>query len=114
MNKQIKVKWLKALRSNEYVQGKYALCRTNSVDKFCCLGVLCEVRAETDKKLGWQVTNHKNDDPNDLVFLGDAQVLSRSMLQWASLTGEEQDNLARMNDSGQSFSKIANFIEETL
>lgn len=33
-------KWVQALRSGEYKQGKDAL-RDN--DKFCCLGVACEV-----------------------------------------------------------------------
>jgi len=114
MNKQIKSKWLKALRSNEYVQGQDALCTTNSVDKFCCLGVLCDVRAGMDKSLGWEITKVRDEDPNELVFLGQSLALSSSMLKWAGLTGEEQDELAEMNDSGKSFSKIANFIEETL
>lgn len=38
MDKTIKRKWLKALRSGEYEQGIDVLCNANN--KFCCLGVL--------------------------------------------------------------------------
>jgi hypothetical protein len=37
MPKEIKDKWLTALRSGEYQQGKGMLCNEN---KYCCLGVL--------------------------------------------------------------------------
>lgn len=40
MNKKIKKLWLKALRSGEYKQGKLALRIKN---KYCCLGVLCDI-----------------------------------------------------------------------
>ena len=40
MNKEIKDKWVKALRSGEYKQGRLYLQRDNL---FCCLGVLCKV-----------------------------------------------------------------------
>ena len=40
MRKDLKKKWIEALRSGRFKQGKNAL-KTN--DKHCCLGVLCEV-----------------------------------------------------------------------
>ena len=40
MDKKIKKKWLKALRSGKYKQGRDALRIGN---KFCCLGVLCDL-----------------------------------------------------------------------
>ena len=40
MNKDIKQKWVKALRSGEYKQGSRFL---HYEDKFCCLGVLCDL-----------------------------------------------------------------------
>ena len=44
MDKEIKEKWLEALRSGEYIQGEGQLARER-FDKieYCCLGVLCEV-----------------------------------------------------------------------
>ncbi len=45
MNKEIKDKWLEALRSGDYQKTKHALKQD---DKFCCLGVLCDLyRKET-------------------------------------------------------------------
>lgn len=41
MNKEWKEKWLTALRSGKYKQGKYVL--RNNDDEYCCLGVLCDV-----------------------------------------------------------------------
>ena len=41
MNKKIKAKWLKALRSGKFKQGKDQLRLGN---RFCCLGVLCEIQ----------------------------------------------------------------------
>lgn len=37
MNKEIKIKWVTALRSGKYKQGKKALNINNNF--FCCLGV---------------------------------------------------------------------------
>ena len=113
MKKEIKKKWLKALRSDKYIQGEGALCTTNSVDTFCCIGVLCNVRAEGNKKRYWRETDSKSDNPLELIFLGGSSVLTDSMLQWAGLTEDEQDKLAEMNDLGNSFQEIADYIEET-
>lgn len=72
---EIKQKWLEALRSNQYPQGKEALRKTEimssdtvnmklPIDCFCCLGVLCDV-----SQVGsWSRTNgeewhyHEGDD----------------------------------------------------
>lgn len=45
MNKKIKEKWLEALRSGEYEQGRGALKRGKDGYgvKYCCLGVLCDL-----------------------------------------------------------------------
>ena len=50
MDKEIKRKWLDALRSGDYTQGYGYLCRDTSPAgssgesaSYCCLGVLCEV-----------------------------------------------------------------------
>ena len=40
MTPELKTKWIEALRSGKYEQGKHYL-KVNG--KFCCLGVLCEV-----------------------------------------------------------------------
>lgn len=43
MNKEVRAKWISALRSGKYEQGYHYL---NAYDKFCCLGVLCEIAVE--------------------------------------------------------------------
>lgn len=40
MNREIKKKWLEALRSGNYKQGSHRLRDGNT---FCCLGVLCDI-----------------------------------------------------------------------
>lgn len=40
MDQKIKDRWVEALRSGEYEQGRGAL---KSGDRFCCLGVLCDL-----------------------------------------------------------------------
>lgn len=43
-NLELIKKWVKALRSGEYTQGKKALRDTEN--NFCCLGVLCDITKE--------------------------------------------------------------------
>lgn len=42
MTPETKTKWIDALRSGEFQQGRYALYNNQS-DTYCCLGVLCKV-----------------------------------------------------------------------
>lgn len=45
MNRDIAQRWVDALRSGDYEQGKERLARkgADGKTKFCCLGVLCEI-----------------------------------------------------------------------
>ena len=42
MSPELKQKWIAALRSGEYIQGKETLYNARA-DTYCCLGVLCRV-----------------------------------------------------------------------
>jgi hypothetical protein len=106
LKKSAKTKWLKALRSGKYEQGKGAL--NNSVTcydeqgfatlrtetQYCCLGVACAIgitrpsREDGEISTGW-VTKTFLDKPT-------------------------QKHLADMNDNGQSFKKIAAWISKKL
>jgi hypothetical protein len=55
MKESIRTKWLAALRSGEYEQNRECLLRINN--KFCCLGVLCEVVTPTQ----WEVIESSSD-----------------------------------------------------
>lgn len=51
MKKEIAKKWVKALRSGKYKQGKRALkVETKKGVQHCCLGVLCELYQQDRKK----------------------------------------------------------------
>lgn len=47
MNPEVKTRWLEALRSGEYVQGREVLHLAADVagpeQRFCCLGILCDL-----------------------------------------------------------------------
>jgi hypothetical protein len=115
MNKRLKAKWVKALRSGEYKQGEGTLmCIGGDAENgwdgtlrtHCCLGVLKE--CALDRKLSEKE--------------GNAELLSN---RYAIKLGLEnkgakendpdsmQEKLARMNDGGQSFKQIATWIEKT-
>ena len=116
MNKNIKNKWLKALRSGEYKQGKSAL---RDGDTYCCLGVLTELyRKETGLgiwekgKIGMDFYNEEE------ISMG---VPSKTICEWAGLNDEnpsvESEHgicIAEINDKGVSFNEIADIIEEQL
>lgn len=89
MNKKDKQKWVKALRSGKYKQGKYKL-HNKSDDTFCCLGVAVNL------KLCGKTTK-----PEEFI--------SRNFLN-----DKSQQILSAMNDSGKSFKTIADYIEENL
>ena len=46
----VKQKWLEALRSGEYKQGKGLLYNPSS-DSYCCIGVLCTINGESKEEL---------------------------------------------------------------
>ena len=52
MKKRVLTKWLKALRSGKYKQGRGALCQINKkgTESFCCLGVLCDLYNKEQKR----------------------------------------------------------------
>ncbi len=109
MNPEIKQKWIKALRSGDYRQGRGKLSRANFVTgdyEYCCLGVLCEV-LEIDYK-----GSDAYPAPEILTSVG----LDSNLTNFDS-TNEINTLvpiLADMNDTGKDFMEIAAFIEENL
>ena len=101
MNKQLKTKWLEALRSGEYDQGVgHYVTAGKEYDSFCCLGVLCDIQDAV-----WDMNGYNNAYDLDVkTMVGDAHVPNGP--DWSG-----QNGLATMNDSGDSFNKIAKYIE---
>lgn len=106
MNKRVKTKWVKALRSGNYRQGRG---RLREDGRFCCLGVLCDV-----SKLGrWPSAVH---EPSYVTRRGipcDA-FLPVEVSEWAGVNRIAQGYLVNLNDGGNAFNEIANYIEAEL
>lgn len=105
MNAEWKAKWLEALRSGSYQQGKGTL---RYKGEFCCLGVLCDISGmgvweETGCGFAYQVIEEA-----ERGHLPDV-VRRATELEW-----EMQTRLSGMNDEGWTFQKIADHIEEAL
>lgn len=102
--------WVEALRSGEYKQGKGFL----TIDgKYCCLGVACEL-AVAD---GVPVTVQKG---FTTVYDGTSVLLPESVQKWLGLSvdngsyvagNHRQTDLAKRNDDGVKFARIADIIE---
>jgi hypothetical protein len=112
MKRELKAKWLAALRSGEYKQGKSALKDGfGDENKYCCLGVLCEVAGVPYDK------THR-------AFAFDSEyggVVYRTGYPdggWSFANGLGNafaHDCANMNDEqGLTFNEIADFIEKEL
>jgi hypothetical protein len=95
MKKAIKKKWIAALRSGKYKQGRHRLAHAG---RYCCLGVLCEILAL--RQGNWS--------------LYDAQLPGSHVREMVGLDTAEAVRLANMNDAKMSFKAIADWIEENL
>jgi hypothetical protein len=127
MNAEIKARWLAALRSGKFKQGRYRL-RKN--DHYCCLGVLCEVVHEDVG--GWWARPRENETSvwpctqQAYVFktepgAGTVALLPKAVAEHAGLDPDQLGvsilphwMLTDMNDQGNNFAEIADSIEKHL
>lgn len=95
LDKKVKTKWLKALRSGKFKKGKEALKTGN---KFCCLGVACEIGLAVPEKNSDSFCSQEflpNNIQNFLATRND---------------GQHESDIGK----GWSFKQIANWIEKNL
>lgn len=136
MDEEIKNKWIDALRSGKYKQGKTALLReTEEGCVHCCLGVLCEITHTPKFQLngfgkGLFSFGEEEDEATNTGFLPPS-VLKKTGMQEASgviptdkldyvnkivmqsnLKPAHSYSLSGLNDSGWTFEQIANVIEK--
>ena len=114
MNSRVKKLWTDALRSGEFVQGKGQLLRN---DKWCCLGVLCELfRRDTCKGEWVEISAGHEFVVTRTSGATSAFVLPYPVQDWAGLTAELPDtpegNLSCLNDTSIPFPKIADVIDK--
>ena len=121
MDKALKAKWLEALRSGRYKQGKFRL--RNNRDEFCCLGVLCDISGEGEwthtcdisGEGEWTHTRCKGYSYWKEGKEADVNVLPLFVSNFANLTDVEEEVLIDKNDGdGLSFKEIADWIEENI
>lgn len=102
MNSEIKAKWVEALRSGRYKQGKGQL-KNGTNNSFCCLGVFCEIMEYPQKGDGEYVAFY--------TPKGRETVSLRSDLLGVEYFQKEK--VMTMNDSEcRNFAEIADYIEE--
>ena len=115
MNKDIKAKWVSALRSGMWEQTTNVLSGTNvnGVRGYCCLGVLCEISAaETGFGIRENLReNNENQDIGPTIRLWAG--INRSCGGFVNIGGLEK-SLTEANDDGSTFLEIATAIEEQL
>ena len=110
LNKEIKEKWINALRSGEYTQGQGYLYIENSdgTESFCCLGVLeyiCGTPKKDMKEIAMPAGLNERKSSTELEYTYEED--NDDYTTW-------EDKLASMNDLGNSFEAIAQFIEKEL
>jgi hypothetical protein len=131
MDESVKQEWVEALRFGDYEQGTGALHETNRTDRFCCLGVLCDLYQDSTGKGEWQESSVEDSDcyhfttPNGRS----KSVLPEDVREWAGLNRSRgvvlqpadlpDDNsaphsLSSLNDANYSFDEIADIIEQNL
>ena len=113
-------KWLEALRSGEYIQGRD---RLRLGDRFCCLGVACDLYAKETGKGGW-LSPESNDSQVFMVRGRDMKyteglplVVSEWLVEGIKPNGGsvpwktvEYDVGVELNDKGATFVEIANRV----
>lgn len=127
MKAAVRKKWVAALRSGEFKQGRgqLLLVKTSGEKLHCCLGVLCELhrRATRPKRSPWKYYT----DEGCASYLDNTGALPPDVFNWAGLDGQPSVTyaytdlrLSELND-GQvgkrkplTFEQIAKLIERQL
>ena len=106
MDGMVKNKWVGALRSSDYEQGRQQLC---DGERFCALGVLCDTLG-----LGFSVLSDGRRAYRDRDGYRDSRVFPMHVSEEIGLAGIEISDIAKMNDEGRTFGEIADYIEREL
>jgi len=143
MNPEVKKKWIEALKSGKYKQGRLTLRHTiKGEDAFCCLGVLCDLYLK-ENGLQWEESPLRLNAVNILhniqmehMYLIDGAwgILPSKVIEWAGLECHDPSvvystgrvPLSTLNDgprisskpvskiTPQTFIQIADIIEKGL
>ena len=116
-------KWVEALRSGRFKQGKRALTTVIGGEEYdCCLGVACKVAIESglDLKISGRTMPTLLDGQLARIYdVSSYGVLPEKVREWLGLmwsdgaygTDAGEHHLTEDNDSGKTFEQIADIIE---
>ena len=120
MKPEIKEMWVNALPNYEQTTGALRIG-----DRFCCLGVLCDLYVKETGNLSWE---RNEDDKGHEYYIGDdLDYLPHEVMKWAELNQrdpyfidpnhpDKDDNntvpLSKLNDIGLDFKQISGFIQK--
>jgi hypothetical protein len=112
MDAELKAKWIDAMRSGNYRQGKGYL--RSGKNEHCCLGVLADVCGAE-----WTLTagGDRYELLAELHMHGVQPAFGTLSEKFRDLVGLSEDDaftLMRKNDGGESFTEIADHIERNL
>ena len=115
MNKEIKARWVEALRSGNYKQGRYNLRRGNF---YCCLGVLCDV-VKDEVNYDWLPlqdsigTFYRFDRADEVLPDSVASYADLEISPKVTFDGKEEICITAINDDTDlTFDDIADLIEK--
>ena len=105
---------INALRSGEYKQAQGVLKQN---DRFCCLGVACDVYRKITGEGEWKVFQHEYYEGFILDNEREPGILPRKVADFFGFIHRdgrlnEENSLAHLNDIGCTFDYIANVIEK--
>lgn len=114
MNSENIRKWIEALRSDEYTQTMWSLRKEYG---YCCLGVACDLAI----KNGVNMTVTYDEDEAEYKYNSTGGLLPTVVMEWLGVNepnpsvdvGTYREKLAELNDQGENFANIADFIEST-
>lgn len=126
MKREIAEKWIAALNGGEFKQAKEVL--RDGTDKYCCLGVLCELYRRETGQGEWDGPGFLSDSNFSCGSQADysGSNLPEGVRQWAGMKtcsgtygyypfgiNKEHKSLVYLNDHANfKFSGIASFIEK--
>lgn len=101
-------KWVEALRSGEYKQGRGVLCKDN---KYCCLGVLCKINNRPSEMVKFDNSGVKLSPAFSSVY-SVLSALGKFPPDVYVRANFNYGNLSSCNDNGLNFLQIADIIEQ--
>ena len=124
MNRNIRDRWIRELRSGKYKQTRE---RLRIGDRYCCLGVLCNIYSEERRAGSWdkleewrgprEFSRYQKGEFEFIDELGfkERTKITPHMRIWSGLSKEMNNELTNKNDREQlDFNEIADFIENEL